>query len=258
MVTCVCVTEIVPPDEWPAKGEVTFESVSLSYDATLEPVVTDFNLHVHGGETIGLCGRTGSGKSSVTLSLFRINHICAGRILIDGLDISCISLHTLRSRLTVIPQDPVLFSGTLRFNLDTEGSSDDSAIWRVLEIVQMKAGVLDLPEKLDFVVTEGGENFSVGERQLLCIARAIMRDSRLLIMDEATASVDLRTDQVIQEVLRTQFTHSTVVIIAHRVSSILTCDKVVVLSAGKVLEVDTPYHLRMRDSVFASMVNQID
>uniref|UniRef100_A0A8D0QQ42 ATP binding cassette subfamily C member 8 n=1 Tax=Sus scrofa TaxID=9823 RepID=A0A8D0QQ42_PIG len=204
---------------------------------------------------IGICGRTGSGKSSFSLAFFRMVDMFEGRIIIDGIDIAKLPLHTLRSRLSIILQDPVLFSGTIRFNLDPEKKCSDSTLWEALEIAQLKLVVKALPGGLDAIITEGGENFSQGQRQLFCLARAFVRKTSIFIMDEATASIDMATENILQKVVMTAFADRTVVTIAHRVHTILSADLVIVLKRGAILEFDKPEKLlSQKDSVFASFV----
>ncbi|XP_078620823.1 ATP-binding cassette sub-family C member 9-like isoform X1 [Branchiostoma floridae x Branchiostoma japonicum] len=245
----------IPPEEWPASGTVQLDSVSARYDRTLDPVLTTVTANIRAGEKVGICGRTGSGKSSLTLALFRMIDMFEGVISIDGVDISPVPLTLLRSRLSIIPQDPVLFSGTIRFNLDPEENSDDEELWKALEIAQLKTVVSDMPSKLDEMVTEGGENFSVGQRQLFCLARAFVRKSRILIMDEATASVDMETDAVLQEVIKVAFGDRTVITVAHRIATILNSDRILVLDQGKLVENDSPDNLLKKpDGLFTTMV----
>ncbi|XP_078001329.1 ATP-binding cassette sub-family C member 9-like [Glandiceps talaboti] len=245
------------PSNWPDKGDVMIENLSVRYAADLETVLDNVNLHFMPGQKIGICGRTGSGKSSLMLALLRIIDTCNGRIVMDGVDISHIPLQTLRSRLAIIPQDPVLFAGTIRFNLDPECIRSDKELWKALEIAQLKTTVSDLSQQLDSEVSEDGENFSLGQRQLFCLARAFLRHARILIMDEATASIDMKTDSILQNVISTAFSDRTVLTIAHRISTILDSDMVLVLSDGHVMEYDTPENLLKNDqSVFASMVHE--
>ncbi|XP_077866270.1 ATP-binding cassette sub-family C member 9-like [Saccoglossus kowalevskii] len=244
-----------PRHDWPDKGEVKLENVCVRYATTLDPVLNNITLHFRAGEKIGICGRTGSGKSSLTLALFRMIDTFQGRIMIDGLDISHVPLLTLRNRLAIIPQDPVLFTGSIRFNLDPEKTRTDDELWAALEIAQLKTLVSELDNQLDSLVTEGGENFSVGQRQLFCLARAFLRKARVLVMDEATASIDMQTDAILQSVVSTAFADRTVITIAHRISSILDADTVLVLSDGNVVEYDTPKMLLDKeDSMFSSLV----
>uniref|UniRef100_A0A672H1U4 ATP-binding cassette, sub-family C (CFTR/MRP), member 8 n=1 Tax=Salarias fasciatus TaxID=181472 RepID=A0A672H1U4_SALFA len=243
------------PDGWPRQGEIKIQNLSVRYDPSLKPVLKNVNAQVSPGQKVGICGRTGSGKSSFSLAFFRMVDMFEGRIVIDNIDISKLPLQTLRSRLSIILQDPFLFSGTIRFNLDPEMKATDEMLWEALEIAQLKPVVKSLPGGLDAVVTEGGENFSQGQRQLFCLARAFVRKSSILIMDEATASIDMATESILQKVVMTAFADRTVVIIAHRVHTILNADLVIVMKRGIILEYDTPQALLDKeDSVFASFV----
>ncbi|KAH9178081.1 hypothetical protein AeNC1_017475, partial [Aphanomyces euteiches] len=218
---------------WPSKGAVQFQNLKLRYRPDLPLVLHGITLDIQGGEKIGICGRTGAGKSSLMIALFRISEFDSGTILIDGMDIATIGLATLRRVLSIIPQDPVLFSGTLRENLDPFGEKTDAELDAVVQQTH-----LDLA--LSTVVAESGSNLSVGQRQLLCIGRALLRQSRIIVMDEATANVDLATDQLIQTTIQQAFTTETVLTIAHRLDTILHCDRVVVLEKGQVVECDAP------------------
>nr|XP_023698016.1 ATP-binding cassette sub-family C member 8 isoform X2 [Paramormyrops kingsleyae] len=244
----------VPPG-WPEQGEIQIQNLSVRYDSTLKPVLKNVHAHISPGQKVGICGRTGSGKSSFSLAFFRMVDAFQGQIIIDGIDIAKLPLQTLRSRFSIILQDPILFSGTIRFNLDPEKKATDSMLWEALEIAQLKPVVKSLPGGLDAIVTEGGENFSQGQRQLFCLARAFVRKSSILIMDEATASIDMATESILQKVVMTAFADRTVVIIAHRVHTILNADLVIVMKRGIILEYDKPGVLLDReDSVFASFV----
>uniref|UniRef100_A0A8C9X4M1 ATP-binding cassette, sub-family C (CFTR/MRP), member 8 n=1 Tax=Sander lucioperca TaxID=283035 RepID=A0A8C9X4M1_SANLU len=243
------------PDGWPREGEIKIQNLSVRYDATLKPVLKNVNAHINPGQKVGICGRTGSGKSSFSLAFFRMVDMFEGRIVIDDIDISKLPLQTLRSRLSIILQDPILFSGAIRFNLDPEMKATDEMLWEALEIAQLKPVVKSLPGGLDAMVTEGGENFSQGQRQLFCLARAFVRKSSILIMDEATASIDMATESILQKVVMTAFADRTVVTIAHRVHTILNADLVIVMKRGMILEYDRPEALLDKDdSVFTSFV----
>lgn len=247
------VSEIRPPEKWPEAGRLRFENFKVRYRPELDLVLHGITCDIDSTEKIGIVGRTGAGKSSLTNCLFRIIEAAEGRILIDGTDIATLGLHDLRSRLTIIPQDPVLFSGTLRMNLDPFETFSDEEIWRVLELSHLKEYVGGLQEGLTHEVSEGGENLSIGQRQLLCLARALLRKSRILILDEATAAVDLETDNLIQKTIRREFSHCTVLTIAHRLHSILDSSRVMVLDAGKIVEFDSPSTLFNKQGHFYSM-----
>ncbi|XP_022081211.1 ATP-binding cassette sub-family C member 9-like [Acanthaster planci] len=249
-----------PSPDWPHEGRIQLENVSVRYAIDTDTVLNDITVDFQPGEKIGVCGRTGAGKSSLTLALLRVVDIFQGRILIDGLNIKSVPLTTLRSKLSIIPQDPVLFTGTIRKNLDPIGHiANDTELWHALEIAQLKDVVSALDGGLEYLVTEGGENFSVGQRQLFCLARAFLRKSRILIMDEATASIDMETDKILQSVVATAFAERTVLTIAHRVSTILNSDKILVLNEGKVAEYGTPQKLlENTEGIFASFIQNKD
>ncbi|XP_073435917.1 ATP-binding cassette sub-family C member 3 isoform X3 [Dendrobates tinctorius] len=242
-----------PSADWPSRGEVEFSNYSVRYRPGLNLVLKNLSLRVKGGEKVGIVGRTGAGKSSMTLCLFRILEAAEGLIKIDGVNISEIGLHNLRSMLTIIPQDPVLFSGTLRMNLDPFDKYSDDDLWKALELSNLKKFVSSQTEKLDYECSEGGENLSVGQRQLVCLARALLRKTRILILDEATAAIDLETDDLIQMTIRTQFEHCTVLTIAHRLNTIMDYTRVLVLDKGKIAEFDTPTNLIAARGIFYGM-----
>ncbi|KAK7129988.1 hypothetical protein R3I94_009125 [Phoxinus phoxinus] len=243
------------PEDWPQHGEIKIHDLCVRYDSLLKPVLKHVNAHINPGQKVGICGRTGSGKSSLSLAFFNMVDVFEGKIVIDGIDICKLPLQTLRSRLSIILQDPVLFSGSIRLNLDPECTCTDDRLWEALEIAQLKNMVKALPGGLDAVVTEGGENFSVGQRQLFCLARAFVRKSSILIMDEATASIDMATENILQKVVMTAFADRTVVTIAHRVHTILTADLVIVMKRGSIMEYGKPEILmEQEDSLFASFV----
>ncbi|XP_061472000.1 ATP-binding cassette sub-family C member 3 isoform X2 [Rhineura floridana] len=242
-----------PPEDWPTQGEVQFTNYSVRYRKGLDLVLKDLSLNVKGGEKIGIVGRTGAGKSSMTLCLFRILEAVEGEIKIDGMRISEIGLHDLRSKLTIIPQDPVLFSGTLRMNLDPFNKYSEEEIWKALELSHLKRFVSSQPAMLDYECSEGGENLSVGQRQLVCLARALLRKTRILVLDEATAAIDLETDDLIQMTIRTQFEDCTVLTIAHRLNTIMDYTRVLVLEKGAIAEFDTPSTLIASRGLFYGM-----
>ncbi|CAJ1081110.1 canalicular multispecific organic anion transporter 2 isoform X2 [Xyrichtys novacula] len=242
-----------PPPEWPIKGNVDFHSYSVRYREGLDLVLKELTLSVKGGEKIGIVGRTGAGKSSMTLCLFRILEAAAGEITIDEVKIAEIGLHDLRSKLTIIPQEPVLFSGSLRMNLDPFEKYSDEEVWKALEHSHLHKFVTNQPAKLELECSEGGENLSVGQRQLVCLARALLRKTRILILDEATAAIDLETDDLIQSTIRTQFEDCTVFTIAHRLNTIMDYTRVLVLDKGQIAEFDTPANLIAQKGIFYSM-----
>lgn len=242
------------PPSWPEKGTVSFLDYKVRYREGLDLVLKGLSFNVTGGEKVGIVGRTGAGKSSLTLALFRIVEAAGGKIIIDDIDISTLGLHDLRSKITIIPQDPVLFSGSLRMNLDPFGKHSDAELWTALSDAHLKSYVEEEGEGLELEVTEGGENLSVGQRQLVCLARALLRRTRVLVMDEATAGVDLDTDDLIQATIRTKFKDSTVLTIAHRLNTIVDSDVVLVLDQGRLLELDSPERLlKDKTTVFYSM-----
>uniref|UniRef100_A0A8D0A031 ATP-binding cassette, sub-family C (CFTR/MRP), member 2 n=1 Tax=Sander lucioperca TaxID=283035 RepID=A0A8D0A031_SANLU len=247
------ITDTRPPEKWPEAGRLHFDNYKVRYRPGLDLVLHGITCDIKSTEKIGIVGRTGAGKSSLTNCLFRIIEAAEGRILIDDVDVSTIGLHDLRNRLTIIPQDPVLFSGTLRMNLDPFNKFSDEEIWRVLDLSYLKDYVAGLQEGLQHEVAEGGENLSVGQRQLLCLARALLRKSRILILDEATAAVDLETDNLIQKTIRNEFSHCTVLTIAHRLHSIMDSSRVMVLNAGKIVEFDSPTNLLEKQGHFYAM-----
>jgi ATP-binding cassette subfamily C (CFTR/MRP) protein 1 len=209
---------------------------------------------VNPGERVGVVGRTGAGKSSLTLALFRIIEAVEGSIYIDDIQISKLGLYDLRSRLTIIPQDPVLFTGTLRLNLDPFEKHSDQEIWQSLELAHLKAFVSSLEAGLSHQVSEGGDNLSVGQKQLICLARALLRKSKIIVLDEATAAVDIETDQLIQTTIRKEFKDCTIITIAHRLNTILDYDRVLVMDRGQVAQYDSPQaFLNNTNSIFYSM-----
>ncbi|XP_064640179.1 multidrug resistance-associated protein 1-like [Lineus longissimus] len=243
-----------PKEEWPPSGEIEFKDYSVRYREGLDLVLKGINVHIHAGEKVGVVGRTGAGKSSLVMGLFRILEPAGGTIHIDGVNITDIGLHDLRSKLTVIPQDPVLFSGTLRMNLDPFDKHTDEEVWKALEYSHLKNFVNSLSSGLLHEVSEGGENISVGQRQLVCLARALLRKTKILVLDEATAAIDLETDDLIQSSIRTQFSECTVVTIAHRINTVMDYTRILALETGEVKEFDSPTNLlKDRTSLFYSL-----
>ncbi|XP_021426877.2 multidrug resistance-associated protein 4 isoform X5 [Oncorhynchus mykiss] len=235
-------TQKRPPPEWPSQGLITFDWVNFSYSSDGPVVLKDIKAMFRPKEKVGIVGRTGAGKSSLASALFRLAEP-EGRIYIDGVLTSEIGLHDLRQKMSIIPQDPVLFTGTMRKNLDPFHQHTDEDLWNALQEVQLKSVVEELPNKMETVLAESGSNFSVGQRQLVCLARAILRKNRILIIDEATANVDPRTDELIQKTIRDKFRECTVLTIAHRLNTIIDSDRILVLGAGMIQEFDEPYVL---------------
>uniref|UniRef100_A0A3P8PBH8 ATP-binding cassette sub-family C member 5 n=1 Tax=Astatotilapia calliptera TaxID=8154 RepID=A0A3P8PBH8_ASTCA len=251
-----------PPPDWPQEGELVMKDVEMRYQENLPLVLNKISCTIRPKEKVGIVGRTGSGKSSLGVALFRLVECCGGSILIDGVDISDIGLADLRSKLSIIPQDPVLFSGTVRSNLDPFNQYSEEKIWDALERSHMKECVSQLPLKLESEVVENGENFSVGERQLLCMARALLRRCKVLILDEATAAMDAEMDALIQETIRSSFHHCTTLTIAHRLHTVLASDRIMVLNQGQVVEFDEPSKLLANEnsrlcSMLAAVENKI-
>ncbi|GLT49342.1 hypothetical protein SLA2020_229060 [Shorea laevis] len=246
----------LPPPNWPARGNIELIDLQVRYRPNTPLVIKGITLNINGGEKIGIVGRTGSGKSTLIQVFFRLVEPTGGRIIIDGIDICTLGLHDLRSRFSIIPQEPVLFEGTVRSNIDPIGQYSDEEIWKSLERCQLKDAVASKPDKLDSLVADSGDNWSVGQRQLLCLGRVMLKRSRLLFLDEATASVDSQTDAVIQKIIREDFATCTIISIAHRIPTVMDCDRVLVVDAGRVKEFDTPSRLLERRSLFAALVQQ--
>ncbi|KAM9328000.1 ATP-binding cassette sub-family C member 4 isoform 2-T2 [Pholidichthys leucotaenia] len=249
-------TQKRPPPDWPRKGMITFDHVNFSYTEDGPVVLKNLKAMFRPKEKVGIVGRTGAGKSSMISALFRLAEP-QGKIYIDGIVTSEIGLHDLRQKMSIIPQDPVLFTGSMRKNLDPFNQHTDEELWNALQEVQLKSVVEELPGKLETVLAESGSNFSVGQRQLVCLARAILRKNRILIIDEATANVDPRTDELIQKTIRDKFRECTVLTIAHRLNTIIDSDRILVLDAGKIHAYDEPYTLLQdKGGIFYKMVQQ--
>ncbi|KAF4025940.1 hypothetical protein G4228_017948 [Cervus hanglu yarkandensis] len=250
------ITSKRPPSQWPNKGIVEFVDYRARYRDDLGLALQDITFQTRGEEKIGIVGRTGAGKSTLSNCLFRIVERSGGKIIIDGIDISTIGLHDLRGKLNIIPQDPVLFSGTLQMNLDPLDKYPDHELWEVLELCHLKEFVQSLPQKLLHEISEGGENLSVGQRQLVCLARALLRKTKILILDEATASIDFETDNLVQTTIRKEFSDCTILTIAHRLHSIIDSDRVLVLDSGRITEFETPQNLIHKRGLFFDMLTE--
>ena len=223
------------PDNWPENGQIRYQDVNLKYHKGNELILKQVNFVVEPGQKIGIIGRTGAGKTSIISALFRLYDLESGSITIDERDISKISLNTLRSEISVIPQNPVLFSGTLRSNLDPYNKLSDEELWKTLKSINIK-GLIDLNEQIE----EAGSKYSTGQKQLLCLARTIIRNNKIVVLDEATASMDPETDALVENIIENQFSGKTMLVIAHKLASVLKCDKVMVVDDGRVVEFDKP------------------
>lgn len=290
-------TDVALPKNWPQDGHIVFRDYSTRYREGLDLVIKDISLDIRSGEKIGIVGRTGAGKSSLTLALFRIVEAAnsywakasdnsesfdsgykvdesatavrlgidnmesededGGSIEIDGVDISTVGLEDLRQHLSIIPQDPTLFAGTVRDNLDPFAEVNDVELWEALERSHLKPYIQTLPGGLSHEVLQGGENFSVGQRSLICLARALLRKTKILVLDEATAAVDVETDQLIQKTIREEFKDRTVLTIAHRIKTVMDSDRILVLDQGRVQEFEAPQVLlKNQESSFYKLAQQ--
>jgi ABC-type multidrug transport system fused ATPase/permease subunit len=234
---------------WPTDGAIEFRDLAARYAAHLPRVLDGISFRAEGGSKVGVVGRTGSGKSTLFQALFRFIEAERGAIVVDGVDIASIPLPRLRRAIAIIPQDPTLFAGTVRSNLDRFGERSDDEIWAALRRVHLDAQIHALPGGLDAVVAEQGNNFSQGQRQLLCMGRAILTRARVIVLDEATASVDVRTDRLIQETVRTELRDVTVLVIAHRLDTVADADSIIELAEGRVVRTT---HRHARDGALQS------
>jgi len=269
------IPETKPPASWPSEGRVELKDIFLSYRPELPPVLKGISMSIKGGEKIGVVGRTGAGKSSIMVALYRLVELLSGSICIDGVDISKLGLTDLRSSISIIPQDPLLFSGTLRTNLDPFGLHDDAKLWDALKrsylVEPRKSNSVDLSTDdsssevnkfsprftLDSSVDDEGSNLSVGQRSLVSLARALVKDSKVLVLDEATASVDYETDRNIQDTIAREFHDRTILCIAHRLRTIIGYDRICVMDAGRIAEFDSPSILyQKKDGIFRGMCDQ--
>ena len=273
------------PESWPQHGQISFKNYSARYREGLDLVLKDVSFDVQPGAKVGVVGRTGAGKSSLTLALFRIIEAAdsywakssdnssnassisealssvngnGGSILIDGIDISTLGLADLRKHLSIIPQDPTLFAGSVRQNLDPFQEHEDQELWTALERAHLRDHIRTLEGGLSFEVSQGGENFSVGQRSLICLARALLRKTKILILDEATAAVDVETDELIQTTIRKEFKDRTILTIAHRIKTVMDSDMILVMEKGQVSEYDAPKALlkRKEKSLFYQLAEQ--
>lgn len=239
--------------QWPEDACIDFRGISMKYSPEADYVLREVQFSVRAGEKVGIVGRTGAGKSSITQAIFRLTDY-EGQIVVDKLDLKSLGLHDFRSRFSVIPQDPVLFSGSVRQNIDPFEKLSDDEIWRALEQVEMRSTVSNMATGLNARIVDGGANFSIGQRQLICLARAIVRNNKILVLDEATANVDAETDKLIQETIRRHFHGTTILTIAHRIDTILDHDRVIVMDAGRIVENDSVENLLRSKGIFAQMV----
>ncbi|KAG4075759.1 hypothetical protein HA402_003585 [Bradysia odoriphaga] len=266
-----------PPPNWPSHGNIEFKALSLRYSEHSGRVLRDMTFRINAKvkvslgkntfqefmsdhcttqEKVGVVGRTGAGKSSIIQSLFRLAEN-EGQILIDGVDIGVIGLHDLRKKISIIPQEAVLFSNTIRFNLDPFSERSDDELWDSLDRAELKSMVSTMKDGIDSKILDGGSNFSAGQRQLVCLARAMLRNNKILFLDEATANVDTDTDKLIQETIRSRFADCTVITVAHRLNTVMDSDKVLVVDAGKVVEFDHPYTLsQMQNGTLKQLLDQ--
>lgn len=241
--------------QWPAEPSVEFKNVTFKYHADGDVILDDISFTLPSRAKVGIVGRTGAGKSTLSVALFRLNELTSGSILVDGRDIADVALQTLRTRMAMIPQDPVLFTGTVRYNLDPFSDCSDEQVWEALTSVELREVIEKLDGGLEADVLANGSNFSAGQKQLMCLARALLRKAKVLVLDEATASVDQATDVKIQKMIRTQFAYATVLTIAHRINTITDSDYVMVLDKGRVAEFDVPATLLQNDeSLFTKLV----
>ncbi|KAJ4951568.1 hypothetical protein NE237_028400 [Protea cynaroides] len=246
-----------PPPTWPGAGKVEIRNLQIRYRPDTPLVLSGISCTFEGGHKIGIVGRTGSGKTTLISALFRLVEPTGGKIIIDNLDISMIGLHDLRSRIGIIPQDPTLFNGTLRHNLDPLSQHDDNEIWEVLRKCQLLEAVQEKEKGLDALVIDDGANWSMGQRQLFCLGRALLKRSRILVLDEATASIDNATDAILQKTIRTEFADSTVITVAHRIPTVMDCTKVLAMCDGEAVEFDEPTTLMKREgSLFGQLVKE--
>nr|BAK06194.1 predicted protein [Hordeum vulgare subsp. vulgare] len=244
-----------PAPSWPSEGKINLENLRVKYRENAPTVLRGITCTFAAGNKVGVVGRTGSGKTTLLSALFRLIDPSRGRILIDNVDICTIGLKDLRMKLSIIPQEPTLFRGNVRSNVDPLGLYTDQDIWEALDKCQLKKTISVLPQLLESPVSDDGENWSAGQRQLFCLARVLLSRNRILVLDEATASIDSATDAILQRVIKQEFSGCTVITIAHRVPTVTDSDMVMVLSYGKLIEYDRPSRLMENDdSAFFKLV----
>ncbi|MCH84472.1 ABC transporter C family member 8-like, partial [Trifolium medium] len=243
-----------PPSSWPSKGRIEVQGLEIRYRPDAPLVLKGITCTFKEGSRVGVVGRTGSGKSTLISALFRLVDPSRGDILIDGINICSIGLKDLRMKLSIIPQEPTLFKGSIRTNLDPLGLYSDDEIWKALEKCHLKETISRLPSLLDSSVSDEGGNWSLGQRQLFCLGRVLLKRNRILVLDEATASIDSATDSILQKVIRQEFAECTVITVAHRIPTVIDSDMVMVLSYGKLVEYDEPSKLMDTNSSFSKLV----
>jgi ATP-binding cassette, subfamily C (CFTR/MRP), member 4 len=244
------------PTGWPDKGKIVFENVTLRYSLISPPVLSNITWEIPAGTKVGIVGRTGAGKSSIIAALFRLAPY-TGTIFLDGVAACSVPVQRLRRCFGVIPQEPMLFSESVHHNIDPFDEFSLEEVWSALDAVQLRQVVERLPNGIATKLSESGSNLSVGQRQLVCLARAVLRQSKILVLDEATANVDYNTDQIIQKTIRERFQASTVLCVAHRLNTVIDYDRIAVFDFGRLVEYDSPANLLRRpNSVFASLVAQ--
>lgn len=239
---------------WPQEGMIEYSKINLKYSSRKELVLKNISFKIIPKEKVGIAGRTGSGKSSLFKLLLRIIDPSNGFINIDGVNVRRVPLETLRERITIIQQDPIIFYGTIRENLDPKCLCSDEEIWNALKDVQLDNLISSKKEKLSYIIESGGNNFSIGQKQLICLARAILKKSKILLLDESTSSIDLETDSLIQKIFKEKFSSCTILTIAHRLETILGCDRIMLLDQGEIIDFDTPKNLKEKNSKFQAMI----
>lgn len=244
-------------ETWPENAQIEFQNVNLRYTEESQLALNNISFVINQGEKVGICGRTGSGKSSLLMAIFRACEIESGKIIIDNKNIQFMNLSDLRKKLSIIPQDPFLFESSLRENLDPLGMKSDDEIWNVLQETALGVKFSRDQDILNTMIEERGKNLSSGEKQLICLARAILANRKIICIDEATAQVDFETDNLIQNVIRSKFKNTTVLTIAHRIQTIFDYDRIMVLDSGRIAEFDTAQNLiNDKNSLFYSLVNE--